>query len=191
MTPQKKTTPQNKASAPARVAASLRPITQLVRPLVRKILPQKSVIFQQLFDHWPEIVAGTEAAGTIPEKLTFPHQQQKDGVLAVWARSSAQATEMTYNRQALIQRLNSVFGYALVRDIKVTAFPGAATPGVKKPNLAKVNSARGIPSQSLDKILGGISNPTLRTLLGELGAVLDQPAQADTHNDTHKGDPHA
>lgn len=167
---------------------SLKPITQLIRPMVKKVLPQKSVIYQQLFDIWPDIVNGTEAKNTIPEKITFARQQQKEGVLAIWAQSSAQATEITYNRMMLIQRVNAVFGYALLADIKVTAHPGLGLLAKTKPNPKKVNSAPGISSQSLDKILSGISNPELRHTLSELGSVI--PAQP-IDNDENKGENNA
>lgn len=174
---------------------SLKPISQLIRPVVKKFLPQKNVIFQQLFDIWPDIVNGTEAVGTIPDKITFTRQQQKDGILAIWAQSGAQATEITYNRMMLVQRINSVFGYALVADIKVTAYPSGSLGGLgglntKKTaaNPKKVNSDQGIPSQSLDKILSGISNPELRHTLSELGRVI--PAQPVEINE-NKGENNA
>lgn len=158
-------------NAPRFAASSLRPVSQIMRPLIKQVIPQKSIIFQQIFDLWAEIVNNTEAAGTIPEKLTFTKNEQKSGCLAIWAKSSAQATEISYNKTALIHRINSLFGYALLADIKVTAHPGK---GLKpRANPAKVNMNRGVPSQSLDKILGDISNPTLKTILGELGSYLD------------------
>jgi len=172
---------------PARFgSSSLRSVSQLVRPLIKQALPQKSVIFQQIFDLWPEIVAGTECKNTIPEKLTFTKNQQKDGCLAIWAQSSAQATEISYNKKGLIHRVNGVFGYALLADIKVTAHPGKGLKPRATP--AKVNMNRGVPSQSLDKILGDISNPSLKTILGELGSFLD-PEPID--NKDSKGEKHA
>lgn len=168
--------------------SSLKPITQIIRPVVKQVLPQKSVIFQQVFDMWPDIVNGTEAVNTIPEKITFTRQKQDNGVLAIWAQTGAQATEITYNRMALIQRINSVFGYALVGEIKVTAHPSLLNTKKPRANPQKVNSAKGIPSQSLDKILADISNPELRHTLSELGGVLEaQP----TDNEQNKGDTHA
>lgn len=174
---------------------SLKPISQLIRPLVKKFLPQKNIIFQQLFDLWPDIINGTEAMNTIPDKLVFPRQQQKDGVLSIWAQSGAQATEISYNRMMLIQRINSVFGYALVADIRVTAYPAGVLAVTKKPipnpekvNSTQGNSTQGIPSQSLDKILSGISNPELRHTLSELGRVI--PAQP-VENNKNKGENNA
>lgn len=167
---------------------SLKPITQLVRPVVKKILPQKSALFQQIFDIWPDLVHGTEAKGTIPEKLAFTRKEQSNGVLSLWAQSSAQATEVTYNRTMLVERINTVFGFALLSDIRVTANPTQGLAARKKANLPKVNSPKGIPSQSLDKILAGISNPLLRHSLSELGSVLDaQPSD----NEQDKGENNA
>lgn len=176
-------------------ATSLRPVSQIMRPLIKQAIPQKSVIFQQVFDLWADAVHGTEAVGTIPEKLSFKgHNQQQDGCLAIWAQSSAQATELSYNKAMLIHRINSLFGYNLLADIKVTAHPGKLPPRLEKQraraktNPAKVNMNRGVPSQSLDKILSGISNPSLKTILGELGGVLDPEVIV---NKDSKGDNHA
>lgn len=167
---------------------SLKPITQLVRPVVKKILPQKSALFQQLFDVWPDLVHGTDAAGTIPEKLSFAGKEQANAVLSLWARTAGQATELTYNRAALVQRINMLFGYALVKDIRVTAHPLQGLPPRRGANPAKVNAAKGMPSQSLDKILAGISNPVLRQHLMELGGVIEaQPVDIDKN----KGENHA
>ena len=167
--------------------SSLRPVSQIVRPLIKEAIPQKSVIFQQIFDLWPEIIQGTVAKNTIPEKLVFTKDKQKDACLAIWAQSSAQATELSYNKTMLIHRINSIFGYGLLADIKVTAHPGK---GIGKPKATprKVNMNRGVPSQSLDKILGDISNPSLKSILGELGSFLDpEPIE----NKDSKGEKHA
>lgn len=198
MTGTQKTMPKKKKAAdqsvmpPVRQAkngVTLRPVQQVIRPVVREILPHKSVIFQQVFDMWPDIAAGTAALGTVPEKLVFARQQQRDGVLHLWSQSSAQAVELTYQRGQLVQRINALFGYALVADIKVTANPRTLMAGKPKANPKKVNSSQAVSSQSLDKILGGISNPALRTILGELGSVLPvQPIDNLIDNKDSKGE---
>jgi hypothetical protein len=185
MTAPKKTTQKKSAkdavsNDTARTSFGLKPVVQLVRPLVKKILPQKSIIFQQLFDVWPEIVGNSIAKGTIPEKMMFPPKQQNNGCLHLWTQSSAQATEISYQKADLIQRVNSVFGYALLADVRMTAHPTALKKRVTTPK--SVNSNRGLPSQSLDKILGDISNPELKTVLGELGGFLDTEAIDNTTN---------
>jgi hypothetical protein len=163
-------------------ATSLKPVGQVLRPVIKSVLPQTSVVFQQVFELWPDIVHGTEAMGTIPEKLVFARKEQKGGCLHLWVQTSAQAMELTYNKKTLLYRLNSFFGYSLVGDIKVTAHPGK---GKKAPaNPIKVKQGRGVSCQSLDKILGGISNPSLKEVLGELGGCLD----AETIETTQKGE---
>lgn len=187
MTVSQKTTLKNRERAGT---LSLKPVSQILRPVIKKVLPQKSVIFQQIFDLWSEIVTGTEAVNTIPEKLTFTRNQQKEGCLAIWAQSSSQATEVSYNKTMLIRRINSMFGYALVSDIKVTAHPAMITKRIATQGKTdnKVNANRGVPSQSLDKILGDISNPSLKTILNELGSVLDPQT---TENKYSKGENNA
>lgn len=159
----------------------LRPVTQVVRPVIKKILPQKSIVFQQLFDFWPMITSGMDAVETIPEKLTFPRGQQNWGILSLWTRTSAQAMELSYNKAQLIQRINSAFGYAMIADLRITAHPGkslAPLTVVKRPL-----HNTGIKGNVLDDILTGISNPALRTILGELGGMLQEdPGQRQEQN---------
>ncbi|MDB5478627.1 MAG: hypothetical protein JWM96_1122 [Alphaproteobacteria bacterium] len=179
MVNQQNTMDKRKSGRMTGQAYSLQPVMLAVRPIVKKILPQKSVVFQQLFEIWPDIVASTDAKSSIPEKLTFPRGEQKDGCLSIWAQSGAQAMEISYIKGLLIQRINAVFGFCLVADIKVTAHPSKiavpATPVIKR-------LKRGIPSQSLDKMLGGMSNPQLKATLGELGSFLDPETIENTYN---------
>jgi hypothetical protein len=148
----------------------LSPISKAVRPVVRRFLPQKSVLFQQLFDIWPELVKNSEAEGTIPEKLALARDKQKDAILYLWSQTGAQAMEISFNKQHLISRINTVFGYALMVDLRVTAFPTTANKNTTA--TAKAAKRDSIPCQSLDKILTEISNPDLRAALRDFGGVL-------------------
>ena len=165
---------------------ALKPIGNLVRPYIKKALPKKNIIFTQLFDMWPMLVAHTEAVSSIPEKLVFPIKKQQGAVLHIWAQSGAQAMEISFNKTALIQKINAVFGYAMVADIRVTAHAGHVLPkqrSAMRANPAKVNQGPALSSQSLDKILSGISNPELRSALRDLGGVIS--ASANENPDTH------
>jgi hypothetical protein len=163
--------------------AALRPVGQAVRPVVKRALPKSSAAFHQLFDVWADIAAGTEAQDTIPEKLLFPRGKQDGAVLHLWARTGAQATEVAFNKAALLRRINTIFGYACVADLRVTAFPVAAN----RESPRDVQRKSGLSCQSLDKNLGDISNPTLKAALADLGGLLDsslpttQPSEGDHH----------
>ncbi len=165
--------------------ASLAPVGRVVRPVVTGLLPKSSAVFQQLFDIWPDLVAGTEGQGSLPEKLVFARNTQSDAVLHIWAGTGAQATEMSFNAAAFIAKINALFGYHLVRALRVTAFPKTLSSARKESALRSLPRA-GMTSQSLDKALQGISNPALKTILAELGGVLETaPASCHTTKEDH------
>jgi len=171
---------------------ALRPVSSAVRPIVKSILPASSVVFQQLFDIWADLMAGTEAAAAIPEKLVLGRDKQKDGVLHLWTKTGAEATELTFNKMMILRKINAHFGYSLVADLRVTAFPTAITKSAGKANdntgqgrIAK--PVKGVPCQSLDKILQDISNPALREVLADFSGVLESnPSEnMEITGDTH------
>lgn len=155
---------------PKSAFSTLMPVARLVRPIVKGLLPKNAVLLQQLFDAWPDLVKGTEAEGSFPEKLTFARGTQNKGKLQVSTLTSAQAMEIQFSQRALLQRINAFFGSETVSEIRVTAYPREI----------RVHESRSItPSrvtktscQSLDKDVARISNPALRARLAEFGSLL-------------------
>lgn len=169
-----------------RSGRAMQPVSEAARPLIKKALPKTSAYFQQLFDVWGDLVTGTEAALSIPEKLTYTRDSQKDGVLHVWAKTGAQATEMSFNKAMILRKVNAYFGFNAVGDLRVTAYPSMNdNAGRKSVRIGK--SAKGVSCQSLDKSLSDISNPALREVLAGLGGVLDPNSSEnkDITGDTH------
>jgi hypothetical protein len=160
---------------------ALAPVSTAIRPIVRKFLPQKSVLFQQLFDIWPDLVAATEASGAIPEKLAMPRNKQNQAVLHIWAQSGAQAMEISFSKAHLMHLINTTFGYNLVADIRVLAFPETKKNAAE--SVITASKRDSVCCQSLDKALAGISNPQLKSALTSLGAVL--PPQTIEKGQSH------
>jgi hypothetical protein len=182
MTQPSKATRKNKADDKLhrQTTQGLVPVSRAARPVIVKTLPKQSAYFQQLFELWVEITAGSIAAGTVPEKLTLPKGQQKDGVLSIWTVTSAQAAELSFEKSNLIQKINKLFGFSLVSDLRLVAFPKmlAESP-------VKVNVRPQKPSQSLDKTLSDISNPSLRSALNDLGQYLTTANDKTGPHNTH------
>lgn len=161
-------------------------LSRLVRSVIKDKMPKRTVLFEQLFDAWPDLVHGTEADKSMPDRLTFARNSQNNGQLHVWALTSGQATEMTFNQIQLIQRINVWFGSNIVGNLRVTAFPSCGD--ILKPRSEsarrKVNHVGLGKSQYLDKVTDGISNPVLKTALNELGPLLDSGAPDSQTNVT-------
>ncbi len=183
--------PAHKPDMPRLVGSMvLGPVARAVRPVIRQILPKSSAAFQQLFEAWPDLMAGTEAATAMPEKMVFPRGSQKEAVLHVWARTGAQAMDMTFGAPALVTKINLFFGYGLVRDMRVTAFPTAAAQTNTNPESPRAvrDTTYSMSCQGIDKNLAGISNPGLRSLLWEFAGTLGRKSP---QNNTKEGDGHA
>lgn len=182
----KKSSTNNGKTADRSRPLVLSPFSAALRPVVKKILPQKCAIFQQLFDVWADLVARSEASGTIPEKLTLPRGKKGEGVLHIWAQTGAQAMEVEFNKANVMHKINTLFGYQVVKDLRVTAFPVANKNRAE--TAQKPIKRDSFSCQSLDKAVTGISNPQLRSALLDLGGVLPS-AQPDNNNE--KGQHHA
>ena len=152
--------------------SSLTPLSRLVRPIVKQLLPMRSVYFQQLFEAWPDLVKSTEAEGSIPEKLIFPKGKQSDGLLALWTLTGAQAMEISFSQKTLIHRINAFFGASIIGEIKVTAYPTSLVRSKESATPAAKSQSKN-PSQSLDKLDVQISNPILEDTLRGLYQVID------------------
>jgi hypothetical protein len=74
----------------------------------------------------PTWFCGTEADKSMPDRLVFARNSQNNGQLYVWALTSAQATEMSFNQSILITRINAWFGSNVVGNLRVTAFQARA-----------------------------------------------------------------
>jgi hypothetical protein len=177
-------TAADKKQSKIKAFTGLTPLSKLVRSVVKDKMPARTVLFEQLFDAWPDLVCGTEADKSMPDRLVFARNEQNNGQLYVWALTSAQATEMSFNQSILITRINAWFGSNVVGTLRVTAFPVAGMVPLPRPESVKrkVNQASLGKSQYLDKVTDGISNPVLKTALNELGHTLDSETKATNPN---------
>ncbi len=171
---------QNQKTRAESTPTSMKPVSRLVRPIVKGLLPKNAILLQQLFDAWGDLMKGTEAEGAIPEKLTFLRGEQNKGKLYLCTLTSAQAMEIQFSQRALLQRINAFFGCETVAEIRVTAYPTATTSRQESPRQV-VKSTPTMTCQSLDKDMAGISNPSLRAILAEFGSLLHSTDKGNDH----------
>jgi hypothetical protein len=167
--------------------SALTPLSRLVRPIVKGLLPKNMIILRQIYEAWPDLFKGTEAANAWPEKLTFQPRQQINGQLLVSVPTAALAVELTYNQTRILQTLNAYLGAAVIGAIRVQAYqtglaiyPESSEKSGKKPKKHFC--------QEIDKSLDQISNPELRQALAAFQTVLDH---SEPTTQTSKGDTHA
>lgn len=95
-----------------------------VAGLTRGLLARQGFAQADVVTRWPEIVGAALARQSVPERLAFPHGEQRGGTLHV-AADSAFALELQHLAPEVIQRINSYYGFEAVGRLKITQIPVA------------------------------------------------------------------
>ena len=156
---------------------AMRALAVDVPHIVKPVLGKRGFVEGQLVAQWAEIVGSDLARHMLPEKLTFPSSQRRDGTLRLRVESGF-ALEAQHREPQILERLNAFFGYrALTRLVLVQApLPVTADRDSvprRQRNLADAERA------ALERRVATITDAELRhalTRLGEavIGAVGDK-----------------
>jgi predicted nucleic acid-binding Zn ribbon protein len=90
-----------------------RPIGEEIERVLRSRGWQQRLLAARLVARWPDVVGEVVAAHCQPRGL------QDDGTLLVVADSAAWATQLSYLRGTLLDRLGTIIGPGLVKQVRV------------------------------------------------------------------------
>lgn len=157
----KKTLGANSA-APRALAAVL---PKVAEPALRK----RGFAAAEIVTRWAEIAGEEMAAGSAPDHLSFPKGARQGGTLYI-AASGSVALQIQHQQPAILQRINTYFGYPAVARLSIsqTSFNSRAVktdaPALPEPapdQIARIESETSI-----------ISEPDLRQALHKLGEAV-------------------
>lgn len=123
-----------------RTAKGLMSFTGEMRKILKPLIGKKGFASFDLISSWGDIAGEELALGVRPEKITYPRGQQANGTLHVKAADGSFALLMEYKKQAVISRVNRMFGYQAVSKVKITqgaVFSKPVLPPVKKEAVLK------------------------------------------------------
>ncbi|MDR2099162.1 MAG: DUF721 domain-containing protein [Rickettsiales bacterium] len=87
--------------------------------VIRKFAPKYGFISADIILNW-EAIAGAEVARmAAPHKISFPRGRRQDGTLFIRLKNSSFAAVIQYRFPAIIDRVNTYFGYNAVAKILV------------------------------------------------------------------------
>ena len=158
----------DKASGTASRRGAMRALAADVPHIVKPVLGKRGFIEGQLVAQWGEIVGADLARRMLPEQLSFPHGQRRDGTLRLRVVPGF-ALEAQHREPQILERLNAFFGYrALARLVLVQGpLPADRTTTTRRPrDLAAAERA------SLERRVAGISDAELRRALTRLGEAV-------------------
>jgi hypothetical protein len=120
----------------------------------------------EIVTRWAEIVGPALAADSMPEQLTFPRGARAGGTLQVVA-SGAVSLEIQHLAPAIVERINTYFGYAAVARIAlIQGQVRRAQPPAATPEPAPLDEAR---RREIESSTAGIEQDGLRRALRRLG----------------------
>ena len=87
--------------------------------IAKRLAPKRAFVDVDLRLRWAEVV-GADLAGVIMyEGIRFPTRERIGGVLQVSLKAAAYAGIAQYEFPKIIDRVNSVFGYGVVAQVRV------------------------------------------------------------------------
>ncbi|MDP6707039.1 MAG: DciA family protein [Alphaproteobacteria bacterium] len=148
---------QRASRGPRQAASYLSKITRGV--LGKRGLTETEVVFR-----WSAVVGERLAARCLPERLAFPREAGRGGVLHLLVEPAA-ATEIQHLAPTILERINTYYGYRAVDSLRLRQQPlpeADMRPARRQPSAAE--------RQALERELAAIDDPELRRALASLGA---------------------
>ena len=97
----------------------LAPLTKDVNTLTRNVLGERGFVSVDLIAQWGDIVGKELSVGVLPMRLTFPKGKRSDGTLYVRTAGGAFALLFEHQKNRVIERVNTYFGYPAVSNIRL------------------------------------------------------------------------
>ena len=147
---------------------AMRALAADVPQVVKPALGKRGFSEGQLVAQWAAIVGADLARRMMPEKLTFPPGERRDGTLRLRVAPGF-ALEAQHREPQILERLNAFFGYRALGRLALVQGPlpteSAATPRRRR-DLA--------PSErvALTQRVAGITDTELRDALTRLGEAV-------------------
>lgn len=151
--------------------AGLRALGEAVAALTRPIVAKRGFARGGLVAEWTTIVGERLAASSLPERVSYPPKQSRNGTLHLRVASGSLAMELQHLEPVLIERINGYLGYPAIARVRLIQGP--------LPALAR-RPAQPVPplplsveeEQALAQRLDGIGDAGLRQALAALGQVV-------------------
>jgi hypothetical protein len=150
----------------------MRHLSHTVPKVASQAFARKYIMLGRLVTHWGEIVGPELAAKTSPAGTRYI-KKGKDGkpeIALEIAASNADATLLLYRTQAILEKINLIFGDSWIKTIQ---FVPLSRPPASKPRRTSKPLTSGEKTY-LSGTLDTIADDDLKTLLQSLGQAILQ-----------------
>jgi hypothetical protein len=122
-----------------------------------------------IVNDWPVIAGEHLAAHSAPEKIHYSQGHKDKGTLHLRIDNGGLATYVQHQGDALIEKINTYFGYAAVARIHINQGP---LPERSKPGLAAIPPLSTANEQKLSETLSDVDDQDLHRALEGLGRAV-------------------
>ena len=134
---------------------------------IKKIITKKGHIFSEILNNWKYIVGKDLFKICYPKSFKNSNKFGVSTLLIMVKRGNE--IDLEYSKKKIIDKMNSYFGYSVVKKINLVSFDNAAT-NFKEENIKNKNVEN---SKYLDKIIK-IKNEKIKKSLTELSKIFRQ-----------------
>ena len=141
--------------------------------MTRPIFGKRGLADGAIAMEWPRIVGDSLAKVTLPERISYPKRDRRNGTLYLKVAGGSFATELIHFEPQLIERINRYFGYQAVSKVRITQGPishPTKTPSGPKSG-ATAPSTPDSPA-AFEASLSNVSDPELLEALKFLGQAV-------------------
>ena len=149
-----------KISPRSRKYEGLAPLTKDITQLTQHIFGAHGFVGIDLIAHWTEIVGEELSFGVLPTRLTFPYKQRANGVLHVRTAGGTFALLFEHQKNRVIDRVNTYFGYPAVSEIRI------------------VQGAVKLPKQEATEIEWPLGDEEVQEVLNKIDLIEDDALRA-------------
>lgn len=94
-------------------------LSQEIKNLTQSALGKHGFVQVELLSHWEEILGQELAYGVKPVTIVFPAKERNNGTLKVRTAGGAFALLFEHQKNQVIEKINTYFGYPAVCQIKI------------------------------------------------------------------------
>ncbi len=160
-----------KSEPRSRTYEGLATLTRDMNALTKAIFGERGFVGVDLIANWQDIVGVELSKGVLPVRLTFPQHQRSNGILHVRTAGGAFALLFEHQKDKVIQRVNTYFGYPAIASIRLVQ--GAVKLQKPEPNEVEWPLGDDEVQQLLQKV-DSIEDDALRAQAFELGVAMIQ-----------------
>jgi len=125
---------------------------------IRGILKKNGYNYSEIISKWNMLVGSDISSCSYPKSIKMT-KGSTDGTLVLAVKRGDEIT-VEYSKKEIVNKINSYFGYKLIKEIKLLAF-NSENKKVKKSNIGKF-------SKNLEIKINEIRNKKIRNSLSEL-----------------------